>query len=509
MNMIEKACEELTGSIRFRKLLGIVLSLGNKLNTAGSKAKGKVGSFTIQSLLKLHQTKAFDNKTTFLQYVILVVERNDGDLSGFKDDLPSVIKAEKIFWDQCMSDLDEVENQLHNVRKMALLEVKMKKRAPWAKVKKEEDENLSDSSLTLEEEVVALRSTKIGVFALDAMKKVSSLMSKVEATKTTFGKLLEYFGEEENKGLQPHSLFEIIVSFMKNYDAARKELFRQGKLKVRSRLFISLGTSFFLNHSPPLAQKKVDPQPATEQKSNIQRPQNYGHIKKDVKKANSPPLPLHAERENSRGTRDIDHAPSPSVSTNQTNTSGPNTREPMSESMNNAKIRHSDNDKQTSSPTVERDGIKNSIATQSPHTLPTQSAKVSIVDSVTNQTKISSNSPGPHPEIMAPSLTSPISSPANNIIQSTTSRVPSPTLPPSYNIPENKPSELPKLSPQIRMNIDDIKEMPADQKHAVQVSNTMKKPSNIPASDRDSVSNAQTTLRARRERLARRKLITR
>ena len=121
---IEKACDEISNSVRLRKLFGIVLNIGNRLNTAGPGQKRKAGAFSIKSLLKLNQAKAFDNKTTFLHYVVLVVRRNSEKLLDFKDDLPTVFKADKIYWDQCVSELEEVETQLENVRKIALHEAK-------------------------------------------------------------------------------------------------------------------------------------------------------------------------------------------------------------------------------------------------------------------------------------------------------------------------------------------------------------------------------------------------
>jgi hypothetical protein len=73
---VELACDELKNSDHFRKLLGIVLNLGNHLNTAGTTGKQKAGAFSLNSLLELSQAKAFDKKTTFLQYVVLVVQRD-------------------------------------------------------------------------------------------------------------------------------------------------------------------------------------------------------------------------------------------------------------------------------------------------------------------------------------------------------------------------------------------------------------------------------------------------
>ena len=216
--------------------MGIVLNIGNRLNTAGTTKKGKAGAFTLDSLLKLNQAKSFDKKTTFLHYVILIVKRNNAQLLSFKDDLPSVFKAEKIYWDQCLLDLEEAENQLENVRLVALHKAR-ESQPEWTRTRMkqkniDDDCSISDESLSLEEEVASLRSTDIGLFTLEAIKKVSALREKVEKTKTTYTKLLEYFGEDEKGGMQPHELFEIIVTFVRNFESSHKEVELNEKAKV-------------------------------------------------------------------------------------------------------------------------------------------------------------------------------------------------------------------------------------------------------------------------------------
>lgn len=247
---IEKACDELSNSVRLRKIFGIVLNIGNRLNTAGQTGqKRKAGSFTLKSLLKLNQAKAFDNKTTFLHYLVLVVQRNSEALLDFKDDLPTVSKAVKIYWDQCVRDLEEVETQLENVRKLALHEARSNKivyQLPNRSKGKgsnnagddgdDDSDDLSVESMSLEDEVSLLRSTKIGMFALSAIRKVSQLRERVDTAKEKFSGLLEYFGEDVGDGskMQPHELFEIITEFCRTFDVARKDMEKMEKAKVRS-----------------------------------------------------------------------------------------------------------------------------------------------------------------------------------------------------------------------------------------------------------------------------------
>jgi hypothetical protein len=97
---IESACDELSDSTRLRQLFGFILTFGNRLNMAGSGGNvntRKTGAFSLDSLLKLHQAKAFDKKTTFLHYLVLIVQRNNELLLNFKDDLPTCSKLIRCF----------------------------------------------------------------------------------------------------------------------------------------------------------------------------------------------------------------------------------------------------------------------------------------------------------------------------------------------------------------------------------------------------------------------------
>ena len=51
--------------------------LGNKLNDGGATAAG----FSLESLLKLDTSKAFDKQTSILQYVIVVMKRLEASKS--------------------------------------------------------------------------------------------------------------------------------------------------------------------------------------------------------------------------------------------------------------------------------------------------------------------------------------------------------------------------------------------------------------------------------------------
>jgi len=198
--LIDDACSELSNSLRLRKLLGIVLNVGNRVN------EGAATAFSITSLLKLNHAKSMDKRTTFLHYVVTVAKRNDESLLYFKEDLPSVFKSEKVFWDYCLNGAKELEVQLHNVIKLVLNSSRMV------------DIEKCDFST---KEMEILSSTYVGQFVLDAVLKINVLKQQIDTTNNSYTQLLEYFHEES---IPSHEFFNVIVQFSRNFDTAKADV---------------------------------------------------------------------------------------------------------------------------------------------------------------------------------------------------------------------------------------------------------------------------------------------
>ena len=217
--LVQKACDEIMSSSRFRKILGIVLNLGNRLNTAGPVMKEPAEAVTLDSLLKLNQPKAFDKKTTFLQYVASVVRRNNASLCHFKDDLAAVFIAEKILWETTLGELKRMENELESVRRLALyhaLERDHTQTSTRGSVNGDSVAAMSiPSKLSVEEEIALLGKTSIGEFTLEACASMAAVVDEVNNARTSYNALLLYFGEEDNTSAQPNDVFRTISVFSK------------------------------------------------------------------------------------------------------------------------------------------------------------------------------------------------------------------------------------------------------------------------------------------------------
>lgn len=235
--LVQKACDEIMGSSRFRKILGIVLNLGNRLNTAGPTMKEPASAVTLESFLKLNQPKAFDKKTTFLQYVAGVVRRNNASLCHFKDDLSAVFTAEKILWESTLSELKRMENELESVRRLALYYALQKDHAQASSRGSVNGDSVAamsiPSKISVEEEIRLLQKTSIGKFTLDACARMAAIVDEIETAKTSFNALLRYFGEEDHASAQPNEVFRTISVFCKEFEGALAAVVETEKTELR------------------------------------------------------------------------------------------------------------------------------------------------------------------------------------------------------------------------------------------------------------------------------------
>jgi hypothetical protein len=218
---------------RFRKVLGIVLHLGNLLNTAGSSFKDMAGALKVESLLKLHQAKAFDKKTTFLQYAVSVIRRNSPTLLQFKDDLHTLSLAEKVNWEQSLEELEIMEVSLSEIRQLALA-------SSCTEGRSRDGTSDGEASLAAEDKARCLQSTYIGSFTVDASERMASAYGEIESSKRAFEALLNYFGEEQRSDIGPQNFLRTLSLFCGNFDAAVEQAIASEKRKLReSRLTCS------------------------------------------------------------------------------------------------------------------------------------------------------------------------------------------------------------------------------------------------------------------------------
>uniref|UniRef100_A0A8C5PY42 Uncharacterized protein n=1 Tax=Leptobrachium leishanense TaxID=445787 RepID=A0A8C5PY42_9ANUR len=104
------ACEELKKSENFKKMIELVLLVGNYMNS-GSRNAQSLG-FNISFLCKIRDTKSTDQKTTLLHFLAEICEERFPEILKFPDELAHVESASKVSAQSLKSSLDAMEHQI-------------------------------------------------------------------------------------------------------------------------------------------------------------------------------------------------------------------------------------------------------------------------------------------------------------------------------------------------------------------------------------------------------------
>lgn len=219
--IVHKACDEILGGSRLRRIIGVILYLGNKVNGVGSCPKEHASALAVNALMKLHQGKAFDRKTSFLQYAAMIIRRNCPSLLLFKDDLPTLKLAEKVAWKQSMDEVEKIEKTLTQMRNTILA--------------------AGGPNLSADQEFHLLQSSHVGRFVFNGFLQMNALYSELEGARLAFEALSDYFGEED---LETQTFLHSMYEFCSIFDEALMEAVSSEKQKLRgTRLPPSASTS--------------------------------------------------------------------------------------------------------------------------------------------------------------------------------------------------------------------------------------------------------------------------
>ncbi|PIN04850.1 Rho GTPase effector BNI1 [Handroanthus impetiginosus] len=94
LNIVNSASEEVRTSVKLKRIMQTILSLGNALNHG--TARGSAVGFRLDSLLKLTETRARNNKLTLMHYLCKVLAEKLPEVLDFQKDLVSLEAATKI-----------------------------------------------------------------------------------------------------------------------------------------------------------------------------------------------------------------------------------------------------------------------------------------------------------------------------------------------------------------------------------------------------------------------------
>lgn len=94
LNAVNSVADQIRGSAKLKRIMQTILSLGNALNQG--TARGSAIGFKLDSLLKLTDTRARNNKMTLMHYLCKVIADKLPELLDFGKDLSSLEASSKI-----------------------------------------------------------------------------------------------------------------------------------------------------------------------------------------------------------------------------------------------------------------------------------------------------------------------------------------------------------------------------------------------------------------------------
>ncbi|XP_020229155.1 formin-like protein 13 isoform X2 [Cajanus cajan] len=94
LTVVNAAAEEIKNSVKLKRIMQTILSLGNALNQG--TARGSAIGFRLDSLLKLTETRARDRKMTLMHYLCKVLVDKLPEVLDFSKDLANLEPAAKI-----------------------------------------------------------------------------------------------------------------------------------------------------------------------------------------------------------------------------------------------------------------------------------------------------------------------------------------------------------------------------------------------------------------------------
>ncbi|KAL5707931.1 hypothetical protein ACHQM5_018778 [Ranunculus cassubicifolius] len=195
LNTINSASREVKDSVKLRQLMQTILTLGNALNQG--TARGSAIGFKLDSLLKLSDTRARNNKMTLMHYLCKVLADQMPEVLDFDKDLESLEAASKIQLKSLAEEMQAVSKGLEKV---------------------EQELAASDN-----DGVVSKGFQKALKHFLDSAEaEVRTLISLYSEVGRSADSLSQYFGEDPAR-CPFEQVTSILIVFVKMFNKSREE----------------------------------------------------------------------------------------------------------------------------------------------------------------------------------------------------------------------------------------------------------------------------------------------
>uniref|UniRef100_A0A8C2Q2G8 Formin-like 2a n=1 Tax=Cyprinus carpio TaxID=7962 RepID=A0A8C2Q2G8_CYPCA len=209
LHAVIAASVSIKSSQKLKKILEIILALGNYMN---SSKRGAVYGFKLQSLDLLLDTKSTDRKMTLLHYIANVVKDKYQQVSLFYNELNYVEKAAAVSLENVLLDVKELQRGMDLMRR---------------------------------EYSMHGHNTLLRDFIQQNENKLKKLQDDAKIAQDAFDEVVKFFGEN-SKTTPPSVFFPVFVRFVKAYRVKTNHL----PCFIQSHHCILCFTSFFSRMNP-------------------------------------------------------------------------------------------------------------------------------------------------------------------------------------------------------------------------------------------------------------------
>ncbi|CAL9151949.1 unnamed protein product [Musa hybrid cultivar] len=248
---LEAACEDLTSSRLFLKLLEAVLRTGNRMNVGTNLGQAK--AFKLDTLLKLTDVKGTDGKTTLLHFVVQEIIRSEGTgTEPLTVHNPTNSSREEQFKKQGLKVVAGLSNELGNIRKAAGMDSDV-----LSSYVLRLDVGLQKIKSVLQLEKSCTQGMKffdtMKVFLEEAERKIDHVKAEEKRVMNIVKETTEYFhGDAAKEEAHPLRIFMVVRDFLSVLDNVCKEV---GRLQERTSMGSARSFRISVNASLPVLQR--------------------------------------------------------------------------------------------------------------------------------------------------------------------------------------------------------------------------------------------------------------
>ncbi|KAJ1920783.1 hypothetical protein IWQ60_006918 [Tieghemiomyces parasiticus] len=217
-----RACEALPNSEHFPQVLETILVMGNFMNGAGFR--GGAFGFKINSLNKLVDTKATDNKTTLLHFLAETLEATLPASIQFLQEFKGVEDACRVSSNELRKDFNEMKTKLSELgTELEVCRRRLNRAQEEAKTAAPEDGAATDTeagtAVSGSEDRFLLVMTSFHDIARDRFTGIEQMYADMQGR---YKEVAQLYGEDAGR-MPPEEFFGIFRTFSSSFEKALKD----------------------------------------------------------------------------------------------------------------------------------------------------------------------------------------------------------------------------------------------------------------------------------------------